>query len=67
ANLTWEATKGGVREIVFNDASCSATIFLTDGVALISEEIYRKIINYLANIKVKESITIEDIIDIKIF
>ncbi|CAG8820519.1 17966_t:CDS:1, partial [Racocetra fulgida] len=47
-------------EIVFNDASRSSTIFLTDGVALISEEIYQKIINYLANIKVKESITIED-------
>ncbi|CAG8663043.1 2561_t:CDS:2, partial [Dentiscutata heterogama] len=70
-NLIWEATKGGVRKIVFNDASCSATIFLTDstkdienldtpGVVLISEEIYRKIINNLANIKGKESITNED-------
>ncbi|CAG8636328.1 1976_t:CDS:2, partial [Dentiscutata heterogama] len=70
-NLIWEATNGGVRKIVFNDASRSATIFLTDGtkdienldatgVVLISEEIYQKIINDLAN-------TIEDIIDIKIF
>ncbi|CAG8691767.1 15485_t:CDS:2, partial [Racocetra persica] len=70
-NLIWEATKEGVREIVFNNASCSATIFLTDGtkdiknlnatgVALISEEIYQKIINDLANIKKKESITIEN-------
>ncbi|CAG8524567.1 7460_t:CDS:10 [Dentiscutata heterogama] len=70
-NLIWEATKGGVREIVFNDASCLATIFLTNGtkdtenldtsgVVLISEEIYWKINNDLANIKGKESITIED-------
>ncbi|CAG8838900.1 28025_t:CDS:1, partial [Gigaspora margarita] len=30
-NLIWKATKGGVKKIVFNNALCSAAIFLTDG------------------------------------
>ncbi|CAG8834813.1 27550_t:CDS:1, partial [Racocetra persica] len=64
-------TTGRVREIIFNDTSRSATIFLSDGtnntenldvpkVVLISEETYQKIINDLANLKDKESIIIED-------
>ena len=68
----WKATTGGVREIIFNDTSRSATIFLSDStnntenldtpkVVLISEETYQKIVNDLANLKEKESIIIEDV------
>ncbi|CAG8808923.1 30605_t:CDS:2, partial [Racocetra persica] len=64
-------TTGRVREIIFNDISHSATIFLSDGtnnnenldipkVVLISEETYQKIINDLANLNEKKSIIIED-------
>ncbi|CAG8477196.1 30578_t:CDS:10 [Gigaspora margarita] len=70
----WKATNGGVRKIVFNDTSRSATIFLSDGTndtenldapgaVLISEETFRKIINDLANLKGKESIIVEDDLD----
>ncbi|CAG8704273.1 17592_t:CDS:2, partial [Cetraspora pellucida] len=70
-NLIWKATNGGIKEIVFNNQSCSAEIFLSDGtentehlntpgVVLISEETYRKIFNDLANMKGKESIASED-------
>ncbi|CAG8831949.1 20323_t:CDS:1, partial [Racocetra persica] len=65
-------TTGGVIEIIFNDISRSATIFLNDStnntknlniskVVLISEETYQKIVNDLANLKEKESIIIEDV------
>ncbi|CAG8734521.1 7544_t:CDS:2, partial [Cetraspora pellucida] len=78
-SLIWEATNGEVRKIVYDGQSHSATIFLDDGnnydgnffdtpgVVLISKETYRKTINDLANIKGKESIIVEDVVDVKIF
>ncbi|CAG8508623.1 19883_t:CDS:10 [Cetraspora pellucida] len=74
-----EATKGEVEKIVYDGQLHSATIFLDDGnnydgnffdtpgVVLISKEMYQKTINNLANIKGKESIIIEDVVDVKIF